>query len=50
MQQSLGAGVSRWAQQHVYGIGKDAVAVKLTKAIMPAITVRVDTPPLFGRV
>ena len=34
MQQALGADVSRWAQQHVYGIDKDAVAVKLTKAIM----------------
>jgi type I restriction enzyme M protein len=26
--------VSRWAQTHVFGIDKDAVAVKLTKAIM----------------
>lgn len=26
--------VSRWAQTHVFGIDKDAIAVKLTKAIM----------------
>jgi len=29
-----GAELSRWAQTHLYGIDKDATAVKLTKAIM----------------
>lgn len=28
------ADVSRWAQSHIYGIDKDAIAVKLTKAVM----------------
>lgn len=26
--------IARWAQTHIYGIDKDAIAVKLTKAIM----------------
>jgi type I restriction enzyme M protein len=28
------AEIARWAQTHIYGIDKDAIAVKLTKAIM----------------
>lgn len=30
----MGGEVSRWAQNHIYGIEKDAIGVKLTKAIM----------------
>lgn len=33
----MGSEVSRWAQTHIYGIEKDAIGVKLTKAMMQVL-------------
>lgn len=34
---NLGSDLARWAQTHIFGIDKDAIAVKLAKAIMQII-------------